>query len=349
MNSSTRTRKSLALICAIMFVPSLVFALVATNLEKSLFDPRLYKDAIKAAHVYEQLPGLIGAQIEANAANNSELAGLFVGALPPGTMQNMFVSILPPELLQSMVEGAIDQALAYVNGQSGQAEVGLGSLNEQLASNSDGLVDQYFSTLPDCTLFDALSFAGGLVGGGDSSAGSTGTLPKCNPPDAVREAVAAPLQAALQKQLGEIFPTSVSLASGEGGLGSLFSALRWVRVAAELTPLIAFVLFGLMLLLAVRTGRELLRWWGIPLLIGGVLALLAGVLIGPATGGFLNFTLLSRLSASVAPALAQLLAQVTAAIASGIARPIMLDALLVSALGGGLLIAARFAPNEEAV
>src|SRR5574341_991396 len=163
----------------------------------------------------------------------------------------MFVSILPPELLQSLVEGGIDQALAYVNGQSGQPEVGLGNLNEQLAANSQGLVDQYFSTLPDCTLLDALSFAGGILGGGDSSGGSAGALPKCNPPEAVREAVAAPLQAALQDQLAQVFPSSVSLASGEGGLANLFSALQWVRVAAELTPLIAFGLFGLMSLLAV--------------------------------------------------------------------------------------------------
>jgi hypothetical protein len=341
MEIAPKTRKTLALICAILFVPSLALALVATNLEQSLFDPRLYKNAIKAAHVYEQLPGVIAAQIEAKAASDGGLAGVFVGALGPGAMQEMFVSILPPELLQSVVEGGIDQAFAYVNGQSGQADVALGSLNEQLASNSADLVDKYFETLPDCTLLDALGMAGGLLGGGGAD------LPKCNPPDQVRETIAGPLQAALQEQLNQIFPASVSLASGEDGAASLLQTLGWVRVAAELTPLIALFLLGLVTLLAVRTGREFLRWWGLPLLIGGILALLAGVVIGPATGGVLNTAVLSRLSASVAPALAQMLTQVTAAIASGIGRPIMIDALLVSILGGGLLLAARFVPEGE--
>ena len=141
METTTKTRKTLALICAIMFVPSMVFALVATNLEQSLFDPRLYKDAIKAARVYEELPGVIAAQIEAKAAEDDGIGSLFVGALGPGAMQELFVSILPPEMLQSIVEGGIDQALAYVNGQTGQADVGLGSLNEELAANSAGLTN----------------------------------------------------------------------------------------------------------------------------------------------------------------------------------------------------------------
>jgi len=287
------------------------------------------------------LPGVIAAQIEAKATNDGGLAGVFVGALGPGAMQEMFVSILPPELSQSVVEGGIDQSLAYVNGQSGQADVGLGSLNDRLASNSADLVDQYFDTLPDCTLLDALSMAGGLLGGGGAD------LPKCNPPDQVRETIAVPLQAALQEQLGQVLPGSVSLASGGDGLASLLSTIGGVRVAAELTPLIALFLFGLMSLVAVRSPRDLLRWWGIPLLISGILALLAGVVIGPATGGVLNTAVLSRLSASVAPALAQMLTQVTAAITSAIARPIILDAILVSILGGGLFLAARFVPETE--
>jgi len=175
-----------------------------------------------------------------------------------------------------------------------------------------------------------------------------GELPKCNPPDAVRQVVAAPLQDALQQQLAQVLPENLSLTEGGGGLTSLFSVLRWVRVAAELTPLIALVLFALMTLLAIRTPRELLRWWGIPLLVAGLLGFLAGVLIGPAAGGFLNLTVLARLSASVTPGIVLILRQVVSAIASGIARPIILDALLVSVIGGGLLLVARFAPMEVA-
>jgi hypothetical protein len=42
-----------------------------------------------------------------------------------------------------------------------------------------------------------------------------------------------------------------------------------------------------------------------------------------------------------------MLTQVTAAIASAIARPIILDAILVSILGGGLFLAARLVPETE--
>lgn len=340
--TSFHLRKILALTCAIFFVPSLVLALVSTNLEKSLFDPALYKDALESAQVYERLPDLVAAQLAANASQQSDFSAMLLGALPPEALQRLFASLLPPETLRRLAEQGIDQTFSYVNGQSGDSLLGLGDIKQQLALNSGGLVDQYFDSLPECSLADMLNFAGGLLGD------SAQALPQCKPPDAVREAVAAPLRSALQEQLNQVLPDSLSLSGESSGLQGLFKTLRWVRVAAELTPLVALLFLGAMTLLAVRTARDLLRWWGWPLLIAGVIALGAGLLVAPAATGLLDITLIARASQTVGAGIAGLLSNVASAFAAGLVRPIVLDALLVSVLGGGLLVAARFTPQDAA-
>ena len=341
MSQSTTTRKTLALICAILFVPSLAFALVASNLEKSLFDPSLYKNALMDAQVYQRLPPLIANQIEASAANEGGLPAMLVGALPQDTVLNMVNSALPANALQSLVENGVDQGLAYVNGKSGQAEISLSDLRQQVSANSGGLVDQYFNSLPECTLADALSLAGGLLGG-------AGELPKCNPPEAVRAVIAGPLQSALQEQLGQMIPGSFSLTETGGGLMSLFSALRWVRTAAQMTPILAIVLFVIMTLLAVRTIRDLLVWWGWPLLSAGLLGLLGGLIVGPAATTIIGAMVIARLPTSLGAGVSLLLRDVVSALASGLAKPILLDAALLTAIGGILLLVLRFGPRDEA-
>jgi hypothetical protein len=339
--NSLALRKILALTCAIFLVPSLVFALVTTNLEKSLFDPALYKQAMNSAQVYERLPDLVAEQMAANARQQDDFSAMLLGALPPGSLQRLFTSILRPETLQRLTEQGIDRTFDYVNGQSGDSVLGLGDIKQELAANSGGLVDQYFDTLPDCGLADMLNFAGGLLS-------QEGDLPQCNPPDAVREAVAVPLRSAVEEQLSQVLPDSLSL-SGEGsGLQGLFTVLRWVRITAELTPLLALFFLGTVTLLAVRTAHELLRWWGWPLLIGGFIGLGAGLLVAPAVTGLLDLTLIAQVSQTLGPGFAALLSGVASAFAACLVRPIVLDALLVAVLGVGLLVAERFRPEEAA-
>jgi hypothetical protein len=106
------------------------------------------------------------------------------------------------------------------------------------------------------------------------------------------------------------------------------------------------LLFAAMTLLAVRTAHELLAWWGWPLLSAGLLGLLAGLIITPAAAGLLNLMVVARLSASLSAGFGLLLKDVAAALAAGLARPILLDAAVVAALGGALLLFLRFGPKD---
>ncbi len=47
--------------------------------------------------------------------------------------------------------------------------------------------------------------------------------------------------------------------------------LRTIRLGARLSPLIPVALLWLVALFAVRSWRGLMRWWGIPLLLAGLI------------------------------------------------------------------------------
>jgi hypothetical protein len=263
---------------------------------------------------------------------------MLLGALPPDALQRLLTSLLPAEAVQQLTEQGIDAAFSYLNGQTGQASLGLNQFKERLAANSGSMVDDYFSSLPDCTFEDVLALGEGLLG--------DGAIPVCNPPEVIREAIAVPLRSTLEQQLDQSLPDSIAL-QNTGGLDGLFATLRWVRTAAQLTPLLVILLLAAMTLLAVRTPWDILRWWGWPLLAAGLFALAAGLFVAPAATSLLDATFVARMAETVGAAIASLLSTVTSTFAAGLVRPIIVDALLVAAVGGVLVSVSYVTPKRQ--
>lgn len=65
-----RVAKVLAAIFAVFFVITAVLAVGLFNLNWRLFDPRLYKNALNEAQVYDKLPALVGRLVVTSAAYN---------------------------------------------------------------------------------------------------------------------------------------------------------------------------------------------------------------------------------------------------------------------------------------
>jgi hypothetical protein len=168
----------------------------------------------------------------------------------------------------------------------------------------------------------------------------------CNPPEVIREAIAVPLRSTLEQQLDQSLPDSIAL-QNTGGLDGLFATLRWVRTAAQLTPLLVILLLAAMTLLAVRTPWDILRWWGWPLLAAGLFALAAGLFVAPAATSLLDATFVARMAETVGAAIASLLSTVTSTFAAGLVRPIIVDALLVAAVGGVLVSVSYVTPKRQ--
>ena len=65
---------------------------------------------------------------------------------------------------------------------------------------------------------------------------------------------------------------------GSGAFGSdSITTLRTVRLVMRLSPLVPLALLLLVTLFAVRSPKNWLRWWGIPLFISGLMALVMAI------------------------------------------------------------------------
>jgi hypothetical protein len=137
--------------------------------------------------------------------------------------------------------------------------------------------------------------------------------------------------------MGESLPASLPIVDQDfkdtGNLMQVKEQVRLVRFVARWGILVSLSLLGVIMALSVRSWRGLARWWGIPLLLGGLIAFLP-VLMG---GAFLRL-LMAQMTAGLAamPALTELARAMTEALGAAVLRPQARQA--VGAGGLGLLL-----------
>ncbi len=87
----------------------------------------------------------------------------------------------------------------------------------------------------------------------------------------------------------------------QSGIGaeSIKNQLLLMRTAANLSLIVPLVMLGLLVVLALRSRMDLARWLGLPIVVGGVLALLPTLVYQPIIGNLLTLGPLSEVPAQV--------------------------------------------------
>jgi hypothetical protein len=181
-------------------------------------------------------------------------------------------------------------------------------------------------------------------------------LPTCRPPEAELTALTPKIKNILSKQAAKI-PDQINLAQSfngprdeseinptppaetHGPLGNdPWAALRQLRRSVRLSLLIPIVLLLLVALFGVRSLKGGLRWWGIPLLIAGLLAMALGLAIAPA----MDWAITNFLSGKVPPYFSANLVQAgfdfARATGRGLANWIEAEAAVIGLLGLVMLL-----------
>ena len=223
-------------------------------------------------------------QYGVNKASSSQSGqGGSSGGMPPffknlsaADWQAFITILLPPDELKTMVENTLDQVVAYINGNTDQATLSLVSFKERLAGQTGkDLIAQLIRSEPACTPQVLLAILSG-----------TGEMIFCQPPQELLPI----LETLLQAQLSAAIPgipdnvilikasSTVTQTSAGGPVGKdPLTTLRTLRLIMRLSPLLPLVLLLLVTLFAVRSLKTWLRWWGIPFVISGVIALALGI------------------------------------------------------------------------
>lgn len=279
--------KVCAILLSIAFVLSAVLSLLLTSIDRRLLNASIYKNALVQQQVYDRLPGVLAEQLVLVLKSTSTTNGQNPpGGGPPVFLQNMsaddwqtiLTSLAPPDLLRSGAEGVIDQFFAYLNGQGDTVSLDLTPLKSRLVGSAgQAAVLSLIRAQPACTLQEIAQLTLNAVSGQGISI--------CRPPDSLLQ-VAMPLIQTALKQLAGQLPDELVLLSTNPAPGStggnlstsLVTTVRNARLIMRLSPDLPLGFLFLITLLAVRTPKNWLRWWGIPLCVTGLVAAL-GVLV----------------------------------------------------------------------
>jgi len=366
--------QTIAAILAILFVIVAVIVLMLFNIERGLLRSDLYKDALVENALYERLPGLLAKQQVHSMTFNpcAEDPSQCEGDGPPGDgegegdgqeggppdffknlseedWERLIDGIIPKDWLQTQVEGVLDQIFAVL--ESGDVESGvvisMVGLKQHLAGD-DGMqaVLELIRAQPPCTEDELL-----VINQLELNMSSASTLLTCNPPPEVLETFLPGLRPILDEITSGIRDeTNILAVLGEGGAGGIdFGTIGFVRLWIRLSPLLPLVLLLLVTLFGVRSLKGFFLWWGIPLLIVGVIGFGGSLMVPLFVDWGINIYGSSSLPAGFSPEFLTLGFDLVRFVLGSLASAISRQAALIGIVGLGFLIASFFAKGRQPV
>jgi hypothetical protein len=174
-----------------------------------------------------------------------------------------------------------------------------------------------------------------------------GQIALCNPPEQAVGLMMPFIQSQLQT-VTTLFPNEVTLISSTapGTPQDPRVRLNAVRSGIKLTLFLPVLfLFGIAVF-AVRSLRDLFIWWGWPLLIAGGLSVLVALLGAPVIGGILRLVIQTQGSFFIPPVLAAALGETASAVAQEMLIPVLIQGLIIAAIGVGMLAFAILVPKR---
>ena len=314
----------LALITAVLFVASAPVTFTLYSLERNVFNPDLYIQAMDAENVYQQIP-VLTAQALAAASQRPDNPGLLVifQNLSIEEWQALVVKLLPPEVLRGLTIDAISQVMGYLNGDQAEAVLSLTSLKAHMQSQEGiNAINELLDAQPDCTV-DQLS----------AMVLNQQDLTLCNPPDSFLFLDLRPIVNGQINRLLSLIPEQVTLISANSVRPRYLQNLTDLRVLMRLGPLLPILCLLIILVLVVRSVREWLNWWGYPLLFAGLLSLFVGAMSAPLSNFTFQLLFAPALPAAFSADLLRMFRDLTATIVRNAIQPIFLVAGVMLVVG----------------
>ncbi len=278
--------KAVAFLLAILFVLVTVIVLLVFNFERQLLTPDTYKHALTEQDFYTQFHTLVVEQMIVTAGYNPCLENVDIceGEQPGDNALNQLID-------ERMLASASPELIACYKKSLGEGEFDR-LMDEQPIRDNSWFETIQYCRYPQETLTKLTPqleiFLNGMIAG-------------------------IPDQATLQLPVGENEASSrggalaaeKASAAGEDSLGNLLRAIRMVRTGIRLVLLLPAVLLLLIWLLAVRSVKGWLRWWGIPILIAGLIGFLVDLALAPVTNWVIGAFILQKPPAGFSPNLLQ--------------------------------------------
>lgn len=330
-------RKTLAVICVILFAITVVIALFAFNFEQKAFAPETYQTAFAKDEFYNKLPTLM-AEIMTSTISNQNDFPIFLQGFDAASWENFFRNLLPPNVLKAMGDDALYSTLAYINMETDTVHLTLIPLKASLASNSAvQAIYALLETQPACTIIQITQMGIDLFIGGQ--------IQLCSPPADLHPLLTPVIQDQL-RFTATALPDKVEIVHAPLQNDPRPGLIN-TRFIMRFSPILPIILLFTLTILIVRSITDWLSWWGIPFLISGGIAFLMSLLGAPLVKIILQGILVTRLPAYLPSNLLDFSGDLASTMANALLRPVMWQGLIIAAFGMGMTISFYFVKKRE--
>lgn len=329
--------KTLAVLCAVLFVVTGVMALLFFNIEHKAFAATTYKQAFENQKLYERMPAVLAVSLQQSLANEAGSNPMKV--ISQDGWEKTLSSLLPPDEIKALTDDALDSIFNYLNGKTDSAAISLLPFKQHLVGeNGVAAAKQILSGQPDCTQEQLMQMGLNLLSGGD--------LLLCNPPAELIDMFNPMIESQLQVLTVGI-PDQITIIKGEqsGTADDPRIGLSRVRLLMKLTPILPLVfLFGLTLL-AVRRLVDWLKWWGVPFIVTGAISALTALLGSPLFSALMQRAIQNR--SNIPPTVLSFVKEIIGAVSRQILAPVVVEGALLTLVGIAMISVAVYLSNRE--
>jgi hypothetical protein len=319
-------QKGLAGIFAVLFVLTALAALMLFNLERHAFAALTYQQAFANDNFYERLPATLVQALTTPTQQTS--LPLSMRGLTAQNWETFIRALLPPEALKQLGDQALTSIFSYLNDEADTAVISLAPIKTSMASEAGvQAVLEFLKTQPECTLAQIQQMAAAVLNGQETSL--------CNPPENLLGVMSPLIQAQLQVAAAAI-PDQITLAQVDPALPKKDDPrerIKLLRLILRLSPLLPLFFLFTMTILAVRSLRDWLAWWGIPFLVTGISAIAMAWLGAPLTGLILLRVLVSKAPGYLPSILLNNGSQLATAVLDQLLKPVMVQGIVLMFCG----------------
>ncbi len=234
-----------------------------------------------------------------------------------------FRAMLPQETLKAMGDETLNSIFAYLNLQTNSVQISLIPLKASMVSDTGvQAVFTLLDTQPDCTLEQIAQMTFNLFNNNE--------IQFCKPPAELTTLLTPMIQGQMQFATQAI-PDQLDLISAPPE-NDPRQALQSARMIMKLSPILPLAFLLLVTIAVVNSLKSWLNWWGVPLFVTGLLAMLMGLGGAPIFGAMLQGILANGLP-SVMLGFAN---DLTSAMLQALLIPVLWQGLGIAVIGFGM-------------
>jgi hypothetical protein len=272
----TQFSRTIAAIFGLLFVLSLVPAMLLRSaasvaftpvaLQRSLDRRLLQSGALRSAVLQSILPDPISSD-----QDSADELGFITANLEVEDWEEISRIAIPDDWLRDQLAVVVNGLYAWLDGDELSPALELNAepvKRRLLGQGSERILEIILLSWPECTAEQVEAIQVEFHSRGGIS------LLGCAPPEPFRTVTLELAADAFQyeaRQLPSRVPLIEDLSEEAGNLLELKTALLQIRAVARWGVMIPLAMLGLIMALAVRSWSAWARWWGFPLLSGGVL------------------------------------------------------------------------------